>query len=369
MDLVVATPVFLDLTFVGLDRLPVAGEERFAADLVQTPGGGAITAIAAARLGLRTAVAAPLGRDTAGIKVREALSAEGVEMVERSAARTPTTVVFPVQGDRAMVTVDPGVRAAASDVAALQPRAVALSLDQLYAVPDGAAAYVTVGDDDARAYAGRPPALLGRACVLFVNFREALGLTGLQSVESAAERLGETVETVVVTLGAEGAIAINGGERYVAPVLDPVEARRYDRRRRPARGRVHLGRPERRDAPGRAGVGRAVRQPRRRRRPPASAARSATRPCSPPATRTAWSRRPASPPALIPLGEAVRRRAVARQQQRTPTAATATADTVASATSSPTASPMPPITTVKAPPMPIESPIDSPAASAGALRR
>ena len=50
MDLVVATPVFLDLTFVGLDRLPVAGEERFAADLVQTPGGGAITAIAAARL-------------------------------------------------------------------------------------------------------------------------------------------------------------------------------------------------------------------------------------------------------------------------------------------------------------------------------
>ena len=53
MDLVVATPVFLDLTFVGLDRLPVAGEERFAADLVQTPGGGAITAIAAARLGLR----------------------------------------------------------------------------------------------------------------------------------------------------------------------------------------------------------------------------------------------------------------------------------------------------------------------------
>ena len=166
----------------------MAGEERFAADLVQTPGGGAITAIAAARLGLRTAVAAPLGRDTAGVKVREALTAEGVEIVERTAARTPTTVVFPVQGDRAMVTVDPGVRAAASDVAALQPRAVALSLDQLYAVPEGAPAYVTVGDDDARAYAGRPPALLGRACVLFVNSREALGLTGLRP--SRAPRSG-----------------------------------------------------------------------------------------------------------------------------------------------------------------------------------
>ena len=80
MDLVVATPVFLDLTFVGLDGLPVAGEERFAADLVQTPGGGAITAIGAARLGLGAAIAAPLGRDPAGLAiVREALEAEGVE--------------------------------------------------------------------------------------------------------------------------------------------------------------------------------------------------------------------------------------------------------------------------------------------------
>jgi ribokinase len=224
MDLVVATPVFLDLTFVGLDMLPVAGEERFAADLVQTPGGGAITAIGAARLGLRAAVAAPLGRDAAGMAVREALTAEGVSMVERSAARTPTTVVFPVNGDRAMVTVDPGVRASASDVAALSPRAVALSLDQLYAVPEGAAAYVTVGDDDARAYAGRPPALLSRASALFVNQREALGLTGLQSFESAAARLGEVVDTVVVTLGADGAIAIHAGERCVAPVVEGVEA-------------------------------------------------------------------------------------------------------------------------------------------------
>jgi ribokinase len=224
MDLVVATPVFLDLTFVGLDLLPVAGEERFAADLIQTPGGGAITAIGAARLGLSTAVAAPLGRDAAGLAVREVLSAEGVTMVERAAARTPTTVVFPVAGDRAMVTVDPGVRASASDVAALAPRAVALSLDQLYAVPEGAAAYVTVGDDDARAYAGRPPALLSRASALFVNHREALGLTGLHSVDDAAARLGEVVDTVVVTLGADGAIAMHGGERFTARVIDPVEA-------------------------------------------------------------------------------------------------------------------------------------------------
>jgi sugar/nucleoside kinase (ribokinase family) len=213
MDLVVATPVFLDLTFVGLDGLPVLGEELFAADLMQTPGGGAITAIAAARLGLSTAIAAPLGRDEAGDVVRAALAAEGVELVERSAARTPTTVVFPLSGDRAMVTVDPGVRASAADVAGLQPRAVALSLDQLYAVPEGANAYVTVGDDDARAYAGRPPALLGRARALFVNQREALGLTNELTVDAAAARLAEMVDTVIVTLGPGGAIAVSGSKR------------------------------------------------------------------------------------------------------------------------------------------------------------
>ena len=51
-DLVVATPVFLDLTFVGLESLPALGEERFAAKLLRSPGGGAITAVGAARLGL-----------------------------------------------------------------------------------------------------------------------------------------------------------------------------------------------------------------------------------------------------------------------------------------------------------------------------
>ena len=45
VDVVVAVPAFLDITFVGLEGLPALGEERFAGDLVRTPGGGAITAI------------------------------------------------------------------------------------------------------------------------------------------------------------------------------------------------------------------------------------------------------------------------------------------------------------------------------------
>ncbi|HEY6075691.1 MAG TPA: hypothetical protein VIV36_02560, partial [Gaiella sp.] len=114
-ELVVATPVFLDLTFVGLESLPELGEERFAAELLRSPGGGAITAISASRLGLRSAIAAPLGDDIPGDLVRDMLAKEGVEWIaSRPAPRTPTTVVMPFGGDRAMVTIDPGARALAA---------------------------------------------------------------------------------------------------------------------------------------------------------------------------------------------------------------------------------------------------------------
>jgi ribokinase len=222
-DLVVATPVFLDLTFVGLESLPALGEERFAAELLRSPGGGAITAVAATRLGLSAAVAAPLGDDIPADIVRTALAAEGVELTaSRSAPRTPTTVVLPFGGDRAMVTVDPGVRASAADVAARAPRAVAANLDQLHVVPAGASAYVTCGEDEARAYAARPPKALSGARALFLNRREALALTGEASAEDAARRLAELAEVVIVTLAAEGAIACSGGE-IAAAAAKPVE--------------------------------------------------------------------------------------------------------------------------------------------------
>jgi sugar/nucleoside kinase (ribokinase family) len=214
-DLVVATPVFLDLTFVGLESLPELGEERFAAELLRSPGGGAITAVSAARLGLSTAVAAPLGDDVPGDLVRDMLAAEGVRWIaSRPAPRTPTTVVMPFGGDRAMVTIDPGARALTADIAAAAPRAVAASLDQLYAVPNDTATYVTCGDDDLRAYQRRPPSGLDGARGLFVNEREALGLSGAATVDEAAAILSERVETVVVTRAGEGAIAVTDGTTF-----------------------------------------------------------------------------------------------------------------------------------------------------------
>jgi ribokinase len=216
-DLAVATPAFLDLTFVGLEALPAPGEERFAADLLRSPGGGAIIAVGAARLGLRAALAAPLGDDVAGEFVRSVLGEEGIALVERRARRMPTTVVMPIHGERAMVTVDPGVRASAADVAALEASAVAVSLGQLYCVPQGAAAYVTCGDDDARAFTGRPPAQLAGVRALFVNEHEACQLTSAATSEAAAEQLANAAESVIVMRGAQGAFALIDGRRVETP--------------------------------------------------------------------------------------------------------------------------------------------------------
>jgi sugar/nucleoside kinase (ribokinase family) len=217
VDVAVAIPAFLDLTFVGLEALPAPGEERFAGDLVRSPGGGAIHAVASARLGLSAALATPLGGDDAADFLCDALRAEGVTLVERWAGRTATTVVMPVGNERAMVTLDPGVRASAAVVAGLEPRTVAANVDMLHAVPDGVAAYVTCGDDDARAFARQPLRQLEGVHLLFVSEREALTLSGKADLDSAADCLVELAGSVVVTLGVAGAMGIIDGERVAAP--------------------------------------------------------------------------------------------------------------------------------------------------------
>src|SRR3954471_18058558 len=220
VDVVVAVPAFLDMTFVGLEGLPGLGEERFAGDLVRSPGGGAITAIGAARLGLTTALASPLGNDPAGEMVEAMVGEEGVQVVGPRCPRTPVTMVMPIEGERAMVTYDPGVRARAADVAALAPRAVVTGLSQLDVVPGGARAYLSVGDDDARAFAGRLPGAAARATGLFIECREALVLTGADTAQEAAATIGARVATVIVSLGADGAAAVVNGRAVAVPGFD-----------------------------------------------------------------------------------------------------------------------------------------------------
>ena len=77
VDVVVTATAFMDITFIGLESVPRPGEERFAGDLLRSPGGGAINAIGASRLGLTAALAVPLGEDLDGRFIREALERGG----------------------------------------------------------------------------------------------------------------------------------------------------------------------------------------------------------------------------------------------------------------------------------------------------
>ena len=220
VDVAVAVPAFLDITFVGLEGLPALGEERFAGDLVRTPGGGAITAIGCARLGLSTALTAPLGEDEAGDLIGPMIESEGVQLHGPRCPRTPVTAVMPIGQERAMVTYDPGVRARAADVAELAPRAVIVGLSQLDVVPASARGYVSVGDDDARAFAGRLPAGTAKIRGLFIEQREALVLTGAGTPAEAASMIGTRVPIVVVSLGADGAVASIEGETVTVGGFD-----------------------------------------------------------------------------------------------------------------------------------------------------
>jgi hypothetical protein len=106
---------------------------------------------------------------------------------------------------------------------ALAPRAVVCGLEQLADVPPGTHVYVSLGDGEARKYASRLPELFAPAHpprALFVNEAEARLLTGVADAEGAAAELAGLAETVVVTLGPRGAIAVGNGGLTVAPGVE-----------------------------------------------------------------------------------------------------------------------------------------------------
>jgi len=218
VDVVCAGPVFLDLTFEGVEELPERGRERFARELHETPGGAGITAVGLARLGLRVAVAAPgLGRDLAGQTLRRLLEDEGVVCAGPETERTPVTVVLPLEGERAMVTYEPSAHIEPGALDHLRARAVIVGIDQLHLVPDGASAYVVVGDREAERHALALPDDVRQARALLANRAEAERLTGRSGPEAAALALAEHVATAVISSGADGAVAAADGELFEAP--------------------------------------------------------------------------------------------------------------------------------------------------------
>lgn len=223
-DVAVIGGPFLDLTFEGLERIPAAGEEVVARALHATPGGTAIQAIGAARLGLSAAIVAPRPTDAIGSFLASMLAAEGVRWLGGDGDATCVTAVLAAGPRPGMASAVGASEPTLADVAAVDARAVIASLGRLPLVPAGRTIYATTGQFEVQGDVGRVLPNLGRADTVIVNEAEAEALTGVSGDDALPElhRLGAA--TAVVTRGSRGAVASDGTSTAEVPASDVVEA-------------------------------------------------------------------------------------------------------------------------------------------------
>jgi sugar/nucleoside kinase (ribokinase family) len=227
-DVAVVGAPFLDLTFAGLDRLPRIGEEVVGTDLHIAPGGTGMQAIGAARLGLATALVAPLGTSNSATLLKDMLTAEGVNLVgdhDRSAG-VPVTALLTTGEGVAMASVIEGAEPSAEEVAGATASAFILSLGRLRLGPSDAALYACTGSLELGSVGEETMQGLSLARAFIVNAREAEALTGRADPEGAARALAELVATAIVTMGSHGAVAAEGKQviSVPAPRVDAVDA-------------------------------------------------------------------------------------------------------------------------------------------------
>ncbi|MFG2308529.1 ribokinase [Streptomyces sp. NPDC048566] len=239
-DLLVVGSANADLV-VRVERRPGAGETVLGSDLAVHPGGkGANQAVAAARLGARTALLARVGDDGHGRLLLDAQRAAGVDTVGALVGGAPTGVALITvdpSGDNSIV-VSPGangrlapadVRAAASLFQAARVVSVQLEIpletvaEVVRSLADGSR--LVLNPSPPRPL---PPEVLAACDPLIVNEHEARVIAGDGLGDSpedwATALLALGPRSVVVTLGAAGAlVAERAGPRVRVPSV-PVEA-------------------------------------------------------------------------------------------------------------------------------------------------
>lgn len=227
LDVLVVGSINMDFV-ASVARLPDKGETVSGHAFRSTPGGkGANQAVAASRLGARTAMLGRVGGDATGMTLLDGLKRDGIDCdsvgVLGDIASGVALIVVDAQGaNTIVVAAGANGRIGAADVAAheaLIARAavVVLQLEiPLDAVVATARAARRLGKTvvlNPAPAQGLPPELLQSVDYLVPNETEATQLTGLAvaSVDSAREaalalqRLGP--RHVLVTLGAQGVVA------------------------------------------------------------------------------------------------------------------------------------------------------------------
>jgi sugar/nucleoside kinase (ribokinase family) len=241
-DLVVLGDCNPDVLVLGDDVDPAFGQQEKLVDGISLVIGGsaAITAVAAARLGLRVALAAAVGADPAGEFMRDQLAAEGVDVsfvAVREDAPTGMTVALSRGGDRAILTA---LGAVASLTAADVPEALLAGaghvhasswfllqdclgpgLGALFSAARSAGVMTSLDtnwDPSGRWASPDLAAAIAQAGLLLPNEAEAVRLAngclaGADDLDSAVSALVAAGPRVVIKLGERGALCADGPAR------------------------------------------------------------------------------------------------------------------------------------------------------------
>jgi sugar/nucleoside kinase (ribokinase family) len=243
-DLVVIGDCNPDLVISGDDVRPEFGQaEKLVAEMSLMIGGSAaITAVAAARLGLRVSLVAAIGDDPAGDLMMSLLAREGVDTSPvrvRRGLPTPMTARLSAGADRAILTAIGAMTTLTVDDVPeeLLSRARHVHVSSYFLVeeslgPGLAALFGTARnagltssldtnyDPAGRWGDHRLRAALAEVDLFLPNEAEALGISGEPDLGRAATVLAESGRDVVIKLGERGALCWSG--RGVDPLLVAV---------------------------------------------------------------------------------------------------------------------------------------------------
>ena len=238
LDVFLSGPLFLDIVFSGLPTAPRPGTEVWASGMGSLPGGIANLAVAASRLGLATGLATGFGDDVYGRWCWDILTDEAIDLSRSTRVQgqhTSVTVSLAYDSDRSMVTHGHSLPMGYDELIGDPPpaRAVIIDLDDeraeerwwRRAAADGARVFADLGWDPTERWDPSRLAALADCYAFLPNAAEAMAYTRTETPRAAARALAERVPLVVVTMGGDGALAIDSatGEECHIPALD-VEA-------------------------------------------------------------------------------------------------------------------------------------------------
>ncbi|MCS3728061.1 ribokinase [Bradyrhizobium betae] len=220
------------------DRHPKVGETVAGRQVLYFPGGkGANQAVAASRLGAQTTLIGRLGKDSFGAELKAFLGDQGIDLgylQETAEAHTGTAIITVAASDNTIVVI-PGTNAlvGADDVRVvpLLKGDVAVSQFEI-PLPTIAAFFQRAREAGATTVLNPAPAqamsreLLALVDVLVLNETELGFLAGVElSEDDSAARIIEVArqlqaradQTICVTLGKRGVLALAASEEFAVP--------------------------------------------------------------------------------------------------------------------------------------------------------